>query len=275
MLIVGGPYPRWNSRTPLSPRGARFLRSLDALSFGRTEWNGQPLFVDEFELRPRHDDEQGGAPDYAVLWTERLWMIELKTESSSHRRGQLSGYYTLARHHHPHTRVDLTYLTPPLTFTPPPEEDGRRFAHVTWARVIPLLEDAWGQGTEEERRLLTTLLAALNSIGSNWSAWRTQQVATKSNEPPAAEAQAMALAEATARDGRQRAVDHPAADLEELQRLRLALRQAICAGPEGSPLRHVRPWLWSLTTSGGHALTPSGQATGFELRLSRYQKPVC
>ncbi|MEV1005586.1 hypothetical protein [Nonomuraea sp. NPDC050202] len=49
--------------------------------------------MDEFELRPRHDDEQGGAPDYAVLWTERLWMIELKTESSSHRRDQLSGYY--------------------------------------------------------------------------------------------------------------------------------------------------------------------------------------
>ncbi|MGW6497978.1 hypothetical protein [Nonomuraea angiospora] len=275
MLIVGGPYPRWNSRTHPSPEGARFLRSLDELSFGRSEWNGQPLFVDEFELRPRHDDEQGGAPDYAVLCTERLWMIELKTESSSHRRDQLSGYYALAGHHYPSLTVDLTYLTPPLTFAPPTGGDGRRFAHVTWAQILPLLQDAWGQGTDVERHVLTTLLAALDSIGSNWSDWRAQRVGTRRDEPPAVEVQAMALAEATAKDGRQRAVDHPAADLEELQRLRLTLRQAICASPGQSPLRHVQPWLWNLTTSGGRALTASGQDTGFELRLSRYQKPVC
>lgn len=204
MLIVGGPYPRRNSRTHPSPQGARFLRSLDELSFGRSEWNGPPLFVDEFELRPRHDDEQGGAPDYAVLWTERLWMVELKTESSSHRRDQLSGYYALAGHYHPNLTVDLTYLTPPLAFAPPAEGDGRRFAHVTWARILSLLQDAWDRGTDVERHVLTTLLAALDSIGSNWSDWRAQRIGTRREEPPAVEVQAMALAEATAEDGRQR-----------------------------------------------------------------------
>ena len=125
MLILNGPYPRWNSRTRPSPDGVRFLRSLDELSFGRGTWDGPPpLFVDEFDLRRRNEDEQGGAPDYAVLWDERLWMIELKTESSSHRRGQLAGYYTLAAHHHPRLAVDLTYLTPPLAFTPPARADG-------------------------------------------------------------------------------------------------------------------------------------------------------
>ncbi|MFG1708556.1 hypothetical protein ACFLIM_35685 [Nonomuraea sp. M3C6] len=275
MLIVGGPYPRWNRRTRPSPQGAAFLRSLDELSFGPTEWNGPPLFVDEFELRPRHDDEQGGAPDYAVLWNERLWMIELKTERSSHRQGQLSGYYTLADHHHPGLAVDLTYLTPPLTFTPPASRDGSRFAHVTWTRILPLLEEIWGEGTNVERHVLTTLRAALESIGSNWSDWRAQRVGVRRDEPPAVEDTAMTLAEATARDGRQRAVDHPTADLDQLQHLRLTLRQAIRTSPEQSPIRHVMPWLWSATTSGGTALTASGHDTGFELRLSRYQKPVC
>lgn len=300
MLIVGGPYPRWNSRTQPSPRGARFLRSLDELSFGPGEWNGQPVFVDEFELRPRHEDEQGGAPDYAVLWDERLWMIELKTETSSHRRGQISGYYTLAAHHHPGIAVNLTYLTPPFPFTPPAAWDGTRFAHVTWSRILPLLRAAWGAGDDAEQQVLAGLLAALDDLGTAWSDWRAQRVRTPQDSPaegaamtpaecgPGAIAEtpmvlgsasiehaAMALAEATARDGRQRAVHHPTAGLDELHRLRLALRQAICAAPDPSPIRHVRPWLWRVATSGGTALTASGRETGFEVRLSRYRKPVC
>ncbi|MER6575852.1 hypothetical protein [Nonomuraea sp. NPDC001023] len=68
-------------------------------------------------------------------------------------------------------------------------------------------------------------------------------------------------------------MDHPAADLDELHRLRLTLRRAICDGP--APLRHVRPWLWRAATSGGVALTDAGRETGFELRLSRYRDPGC
>ncbi|MGW2155861.1 hypothetical protein [Nonomuraea sp. NPDC001699] len=231
--------------------------------------------MDEFELRPRHDDEQGGAPDYAVLWADRLWMIELKTETSSHRRGQLTSYFALAGHHHPGLSVDLTYLTPPFTFTPPAGQDDIRFAHVTWAQIFPLLREVWGNGTDTERQVLTMLLQALESIGSNWSDWRAQRVGTPKDEPPAIEDIAMALAEATAHDGRQRAVNHPTADLDLLQRLRMTLREAICAEPEQSPLRYVKPWLWNAATSGGIALSPSSRDVGFELRLSRYRKPVC
>ncbi|MFI7033518.1 hypothetical protein OHB01_25840 [Microbispora hainanensis] len=119
MLILGGPYPRWNTPNAPSDRGARFLLELDALSFGTGAWDVRPQFVDEFDLPRRHDDEQGGAPDYAMLWPERLWMIELKTETASHRQGQLSGYLDLAEHHHPARRIDLTYLTPPMPHTPP------------------------------------------------------------------------------------------------------------------------------------------------------------
>ncbi|MBF8193929.1 hypothetical protein ITP53_51295 [Nonomuraea sp. K274] len=122
--------------------------------------------MDEFELRPGHDDEQGGAPDYAVLWNERRWMIELKTESST-RRDQLSSYFTLADHHHPSLTVGLTYLTPPLTFTPPTSLDGSRFAHVTWTQIRPLLEEAWGKGTGMKRHVL--IVTELGTLGGIWS----------------------------------------------------------------------------------------------------------
>ena len=47
-----------------------------------------------------------------MLTTDRLWIIELKTERGSHRSGQVESYFELGRHHYPDFRVDLTYLTP-------------------------------------------------------------------------------------------------------------------------------------------------------------------
>ncbi len=287
MLILGGPYPPWNTPNAPSGRGTRFLRELDALSFGTDAWNTRPLFVDEFDLPRRHDEEQGGAPDYAVLWPERLWMIELKTETSSHRRGQLPGYLTLADHHHPTRRTDLTYLTPPMPHTPPATGERARFTHLTWTQVIPLITEVWGDGDDAEQRALDLLLAALESIGTDWSSWRsarlprglpgTETAAPITEAPALADLgqETLALAEATAGDGRQRALDIPAAGLEDLQHLRLSLRRAICALPGPSPTRHVLPWIWNAATSGGTALTTSGAETGYELRLSRYRKPVC
>ncbi|MFC0552562.1 hypothetical protein ACFFHJ_16860 [Planotetraspora thailandica] len=287
MLILGGPYPRWNSRNSPSERGGRFLQELDALSFGAGGWGTQPIFVDEFDLPRRHDNEQGGAPDYAVLWNHRLWMIELKTEISSHRRGQLSGYFMLADHHYASNRIDLTYLTPPMPLTAPAALERMRFAHLTWAQVSALIVDVWGNGDDTERRTVEGLLAGLDSIGTDWPAWRATQldhqlpgveasVVTADNQTTADPfSEAMALAEATGRDTQQRVLNHSATTLEDLQQLRLSLREAICALPDGSPTRHVLPWLWNATTSGGTALTISGQDSGYELRLSRYRKPVC
>jgi hypothetical protein len=87
-LILGGAYPRWNTRNTPSAAGVAFLRALDELCFGQP---GKPaaVFVDELDLQRRHEDERGGAPDQAVLWDDRLWLIELKTEPRSHRRDQL------------------------------------------------------------------------------------------------------------------------------------------------------------------------------------------
>ena len=63
MLIVHGPYPRWNTRTAPSPAGIAFLRSVYEANF-HEPWPGDTTtFIDEFELPPRHDAEKGGAPD--------------------------------------------------------------------------------------------------------------------------------------------------------------------------------------------------------------------
>lgn len=112
MLILAGLYPRWNSRSRPSKHGTRFLQALDALSFGAAAWDGQPLFVDEFDLPNRHEEEAGCAPDYGLLWKDRLWMVELKTERASHRPAQLPGYLELAAYHYPSCRIDLTLPDP-------------------------------------------------------------------------------------------------------------------------------------------------------------------
>src|SRR5688500_4426488 len=76
-LILHAPYPRWNARSLPAPAGLDFLRGLYERNFGESWPNGTAVFVDEFELPPRHDAEKGGAPDHAVIWDDRLWLIEL------------------------------------------------------------------------------------------------------------------------------------------------------------------------------------------------------
>ena len=52
-LITEGPYPRWNTRSTASERGARFLRAVYEDAFAR-RWPGDAcIFVDEFEIRGR------------------------------------------------------------------------------------------------------------------------------------------------------------------------------------------------------------------------------
>jgi hypothetical protein len=297
MLILDGPYPKWNSRSRPSAAGQRFLAGLHHLSFGTGDWPADGVFVDELELAKRHDAEPGGAPDWAVLWPDRVWIVELKTERASHRPPQIPSYFDLARHHHPGCAIDITYLTPPLSPAVEPPAEWARFAHVTWDEIVPLLRDVWG-GTADDavRTVFDRVLETIATLRLRPSEWRESYLAAEPAAPEApvevvpqvvpaeptivpvvqdgAVAAAVALAEQTSRDGTQRALEFSAANLEELQHVRLAVRLAICATPDGSPLRHVMPWLWS-TDSGGRPLTRAGAETGYELRLSRYAKPVC
>jgi hypothetical protein len=167
------------------------------------------------------------------LWDDRLWMVELKTEQASHRPTQLPAYFELAAHHCPNVQIDLTYLSPAMPLVPPPVPAGMRFAHVSWHEVTLLVAEVWGNSDQPEPDVASKLLAALASIGGSWATWRPAQLTAAGRALPAPALArpaadrpdllraVLALAAATAHDGRQRAVDHPAADLEELQQLRL------------------------------------------------------
>jgi hypothetical protein len=272
MLIVGGDYPKWNTRSHPSKRGARFLTELDRLSFGTAEDLEHAVFIDECDLAKRPGDLNGGAPDYAVFAPGRLWLIELKTERGSHRGGQIPTYFALARHQYPTRRVDVTYLTGPSDESGPEVPVGSRFSHLRWSDVLPVIDAVWADGTDSERLLATRLGEVLGSLTTRWVDWRdarlpTVSVPTDMCVDPVA--QALVLAKETARDHAQRALDYPAGSLEELRDLDTEVDRALSA-EDDEGLRHVVPWLWNAASSGGRALTAAGAEVGYELRLSWY-----
>lgn len=80
-------------------------------------WPGDVLvFADEFDLPARFDGERGRGPDWAVLWPDLVWIVELKSERGSHQHDQIPAYFALCRHHYAACQVWLTYLTPPATY---------------------------------------------------------------------------------------------------------------------------------------------------------------
>ena len=273
-LILGAPYPRWN--TPMRPcaAGIEWLRELYALSFG-PEWPGViPTFVDEYELRSRTDDERGGAPDHVLLWPDRVWIIELKSEAASHRTDQLPMYLELAHHYFPDALIDLTYLTPPLAKPVPMCPPWARYAHVTWQQVQPLLRVAWPNPDESgQREVVDGLCEAIDLLHLTPTEWRQHITGAAAVQPAAPTHVQFAgdLAAATAADGMQRGVEVQVSSLDDLLELRSEIQDSIRSQPEGSPLRHVRPWIWRQESSGGVPLTELGAAQGYELRLSRYK----
>lgn len=278
-LILHAPYPRWNTRSSVSAPGLAFLERLWELS-GFGVWpGGDVLFVDEFELPRRHDGEKGGAPDQAVLWPDRVWIIELKTEVASHRATQIPSYLELARHHFPDASIDLTYLTPPMGYAFEPSAPRARYAHVSWPQVAPALGEVWASPTVPgQREVVDGLLRAIEKMDQERPA--DFLAALRSGPVPAPTpavdlvAAALELAAATAEDGEQRALDHEVADLEDLLELRLEVRERLADSPDGSSLRTVRPWIWNAATTDGVALTDAGERTGAELRLSRYRQAL-
>lgn len=260
MLILDGPYPRWNTRSTPSAEGVAFLRDLDVLSFGTSDVRAGALFVDELELPSRDGVEPGCAPDYAVLTESRLWIIELKTEASSHRADQVPSYFAYALHHYPDHVVDLTYISPPHRGDAPVPPPGSSFRHLTWEEVMPLVHAHWRATRGVQARLVEALAQALDG-GGLWQEWRAHRM-----EDPIGTG--VELARRADGDGRQRAVDHAFTSIEEIEAARIELRDRLTA--EGSA---SRPWVWRAATSGGEALTASGVEHGYELRVSRYTQP--
>lgn len=298
-LILDGDAPPWN--TPRSPGGSgqRFLQLLDDIAHGTPDVGRASIpadaFVDEYLLPKLEDDATNGWPDWAVLWPDRAWVIELKTEAASHRPDQLPYYLRLAAAAHPGCSLDLTYITGPLTKPAPPLLEGQRYSHLTWEEVVPLIRDVWGRDTRPEVAAYVGMVTAIVSNLDELKPWEQRQLVlgpmTEEVARPAVEV-GVALAEessttqpvispsrdstslldsarATAEDGQQRAVG--AHDPEELEALRdRALAEIRAVAPDDA-VRFVLPWLWHAGRTGGRALTPEGGEFGYELRFSRYK----
>ena len=171
-LILGAPYPKWNTRSRPGAAGIVFLRSLFERCFGEP-WPGDDLtFVDEYELRGRSDAEQGGAPDWAVLWNGRIWLIELKSERGSHRHDQIPGYFTLGRHHHPECQVDITYLTPTMQAPHTTSNEWERYAHLTWPEVVSLIRQAWPSPSDDgQAAVVAGVIHAIEHLATPPADW--------------------------------------------------------------------------------------------------------
>ncbi len=277
-LIVGGKYPQWGTRNKPTVRGGEFLRRLHVLVFGEDPGSPFDVFVDEFELPRRHEGERSEWPDWAVLWPNRVWMIELKTEARSHRPDQLPHYLDLGAHHYLHAAIDLTYLTGPLDKPAPEVRARQRYHHIVWTDVLPLIEEVWG---DDEPAAVAYVKAARELISSlatpltEWHAgWMTEAArAVEVSDPAVARDDLWELISATAADGEQRAAAAGVESGEGLEDLRERARELIVAAPDGSVTKHVLPWIWSRQTSGGQPLTLEGLQLGAELRLSLYAKP--
>lgn len=270
-LILGAPTTTWNKRETPTERGAEFLRRLHKHSFAETP-SGDPVFIDEFELPSRHDEEKAGWPDHAVDWPERLFLIELKTERRSHRKGQIAHYVDLARHHHSGRPIDFLYLTPAMTVAGPVDiPDGVVYANESWADTAPLITEMW-EASEVgwERTVADRLIWWIDEV----EAARPLPVRELAAPPTVDHLEdGLKLAALTQSDGVQRGLDTPELSPEELEELRLQLRDALLSAPtvRGLEVTQVRPWLWRAETSGGVGLTTGGEQTGYELRVSKYQ----
>jgi hypothetical protein len=289
-LVLGEPARGWNVPREPSARGADFLRRLHASRFDDTPTEN-PIFVDEFELPARHDDERAGWPDHAVRWPDRLFLIELKSERSSHRCDQLPHYLTLADHHHPDRKIELLYLTPTMDVTPPVTHPASTtYAHTAWAEVGPLIEEVWGASeTAWERTVADRLAWWIDQMEQGAPLLERKQVPVQQAPTPeelvpgptvAAPGSgddvddALKLAALVQQDGKQRALEAALGDPEDFEDFRVELRDLLLDGPvvDGTRITHVRPWLWRAATTDGQPLTQSGVETGYEIRLSRSTK---
>ncbi|MGW0631788.1 hypothetical protein [Streptomyces sp. NPDC002758] len=289
-LMLGHQPRRWNEPDAVTARGRDFIGQLDAAAYGAA-YPGAALLVDEFELPGRHAEERAGWPDFAVLWEDRVLLVELKAEIASHTPGQCERYLALGRHHHPRRRVDLVYLTPTMPSTTPAGlPEGCLYAHLTWAAVLPLATAVWGDSAHgAERELVAFLgdyLPGLDRPRPPRACAPPEPAAAPAREgsgsPPLSKPAPGPVPDAVLRtailvqcDGRQRGVDLHVHDPEELDAMRIGVRELLRTGPvvDGTGITHVQPWIWKAGTSGGRPLTEAGSATGYELRLSRYAAP--
>jgi hypothetical protein len=259
-LILGGPYPKWNTRSEPSDNGFAFLNNLHKLAFGSNI--EKPLqFIDEFKLDGiSNGGISNGYPDYGILWENHLWIIELKTDSSSHRKSQLPHYLKLARYNYPNHSIEILYLTPEMERKDIDGSGKHSLSHLFWPDVTSLINQIWLKSIHlPERVLESALQRELSNLSTSHSVF---------NDNANIMRQAINLSIQVQESGRQMAVEVNAGGLDEINELRIRIRDAL---KRLDTANNVKPWIWFEKSSGGKALTKLGCEVGCELRLSRYK----
>ena len=258
-LILASPYPKWNSHLAPSEKGEAFLKQLYELIHAEV-LVGPFEFIDEFDLPAIDKDGKNGAPDYAVLTPNGLWIIELKTKAGSHCKEQMPYYERLALSHYPDKQLDLLCLTSDMQRQDVSNYTESRYSHLFWSEILDLISGTWLSSEHAEEQILSiALVRELSSLDRPTKTFSSEAAVIR---------EAIILTADVQHDGKQRAVEVSVSGLEELIDLRVRIADAITRDPE-TP--NVRPWIWYKNTSGGKPLTEVGRSVGCELRLSKYK----
>jgi hypothetical protein len=275
-LLINDTHYGYNKSWPLSDRGARFVAQLYEQAFGAPP-EAAPRFWNECNLRAvRGTDDH--AVDYAFLWPDVHFLVELKTLGQSHRPGQLSEYMRRAHHHNPGPAIDLLYLTQPMSAAAPDDIPGHcRYSHIDWPSALEIANAVWADSPDpREVRCLSLLRDHLEAEGALAPA---ERLATRERTPSTAEElpapwlpvlEDATASAARAAAGTATAISVPLGLIEDeayaerLEQLKRRLEERIAVAPE---LSGVTVWRWR-TTTGGSARTEAGWTTGFELRLT-------
>lgn len=259
-LILGAPYPKWNTPHNPSPSGETFLQELHGQAYS-TPLNTPITFIDEFKLPSVDGKDSSRYPDYAVITPTRLWIIELKTEQGSHRREQLPLYARLATHHYPAHQIEITYLTGQMPRETRFPVANASFCHIFWSEVVGLINQIWENSANKPEQILASAISReINNL--HLPVLQFQNTAKLIRD-------AIALAMVVQTTGKQVGIEVKADGFEALHDLRKRIRDVLVR-PE---CPNVFPWIWNAASSGGSPLTSLGEDVGYEIRLSKYKMP--
>jgi hypothetical protein len=285
LLFLGRSPDPWNLPCRLSDNGARFLSLLDEVLFGE-EWETPEEFYWEYKLPKRPEDKENGWPDFAALWTDRVLMLELRTEVGSHRDAHVDWYLQLGAHNYGGRAIDLVYITPETTAGKSAVlPDLARFRNCSWAELAKVIEVAWSKTTGREAANALVFAHYLEGIGKvNDAPLPLPPLGTKTRKKqlqgdalgPVVESlddptweQVVETLYSVAEDGEERALELGVAAYESAKELRRRIRGDIDVSDDLRDAAHdIEMWIWH-ERLGGEALSEAGLESGCEIRVSK------
>lgn len=285
LMFLGRSPDPWNNPSRLSNNGARFLMLLDEFLFDQ-EWDTPEQFYWEYKLPKRPQDQENGWPDFAALWTERVLLFDLRTESGGHRDAEVDWYLQLGAHNHGGRAIDIIYLTPdPIKGKAHVLPDLARVRNCTYAELAKVIEVVWGKASGSEAANALVFAQFLGEMGRvadapapappvGARAIRSRRKAEESDPieltlaGPVWDRTLDTLVEVL-EDGQDRALDLAVCGAEEAKELKRKIRADLEVGEWLGPAASlVELWVWN-RDCGGEALSECGAESGVEIRVSK------